>query len=82
MTTKLTLSLDKEVIKKAKKVAARQGMSLSKLVEKLLKRMDEDPGDNEDLHPVLKKLSGSVHVPYDLDYDQEIEHALQNKYVK
>ena len=37
MNTKLTLTLEKEVIEKAKEFAARQGQSLSSLVENYFK---------------------------------------------
>ncbi len=36
MTTKLTLSIEEDVIKKAKKISRHQGKSLSKIVEEYL----------------------------------------------
>jgi hypothetical protein len=39
MTTKLTLSIDKEVIEKAKDISRRRGKSLSRLIEEHLKTL-------------------------------------------
>lgn len=80
MTTKLTLSVDDEVVKQAKRIAVEQGVSLSKLVEGFLRNLSSDHADADDMNPVLKKLSGSVHVPEDFDYRKELEEALLDKY--
>ena len=82
MATKLTLSVDNEVIKRAKKAASRQGLSLSKLVESFLRNLINEPEKGDVTNPVLKKLSGSVHVPADFDYRKELKDALLEKYVK
>lgn len=39
MTTKLTLSIDKEVIEKAKDISRRRGKSLSRIIEEHLKSL-------------------------------------------
>ena len=82
MATKLTLSVDEEVVKKAKQAASRQGMSLSKLVEGFLRNLTREPREPGISNPVLKELSGSIHVPEDFDYKKELEQALVKKYVK
>ena len=80
MTTKLTLSVDDEVVKQAKRIAAEQGVSLSKLVEGFLRNLSSEHTSTDDMNPVLKKLSGSVQVPPDFDYRKELEEALVDKY--
>lgn len=82
MTTKLTLSVDDEVVKQAKRIAAEQGVSLSKLVEGFLRNLSSEYTTHDDMNPVLKKLSGSVHVPADFDYRKDLEEALVDKYNK
>jgi hypothetical protein len=80
MTTKLTLSVDDEIVKQAKRIAAAQGVSLSKLVEGFLRNLSSEHVSDDEMNPVLKKLSGSIHVPADFDYRKELEEALVDKY--
>lgn len=82
MPTKLTLSVDKEIIRKAKKAASRQGKSLSKLVEGYLQHLGHEPMENEISNPVLKELSGSIHVPAKFDMKEALREALVKKYMK
>ena len=70
MNSKLTLKLDTEVIKDAKKYASQQGASLSKLVENYFKALalaqqEELPSH---LTPVVKELSGVIPAN---DYEDE-----------
>lgn len=57
MTTKLTLSIDKEVIEKAKDISRRRGKSLSRMIEEHLKSLAE-----ADLvkHSSVKAMSGAL----------------------
>ncbi len=82
MSTKLTLSVDEKVVNNAKKVASRQGTSLSKLVEGFLRNLAREPMETEISNPVLNELSGSIHVPADFDYKKELKEALVKKYIK
>lgn len=52
-TTKLTLSVDKDTIQVAKRVAADSNMSLSKLFKKLIRAADSEKTNND---PVLEKI--------------------------
>jgi hypothetical protein len=60
MNAKLTLSLDKEVIEKAKAYAKEQGISLSKMLENYLKvitkKSEKDTGEIE-ISPFVKSLA-------------------------
>ena len=70
MTIKSTLTIEEEVVKKAKVYAKQTGRSLSKLVEKYLETLtDEDPGAKQ-LSPKLRELAGSVKLPADLDEEE------------
>ena len=59
MSTKLTLTVEKSVIERAKSYAKSTGRSLSELVESYLEMITQD-GDEEQLSPKLKKIVGAV----------------------
>lgn len=78
MLTKLTLSIDKVVIERAKQYAQKTGRSLSDLVETYLESLvesDKDP-DSKELPPKLRRLLGSVKISADLDHKKEIRRIL------
>lgn len=56
---KLTLSVDELVVKRAKRYAAAQGTSVSKLVERYLDLLAK-PFEMADAPPVLRLLRGSA----------------------
>jgi hypothetical protein len=60
METKLTLKLDRIVINSAKKYAANNDCSLSKLVENYLKNLTSENRSEEEYPPLIKKLSGVI----------------------
>ena len=69
-TTKLTLTLKKEIIDQAKRFASEHGQSLSVLVEnyfKYLTQVNSEPGKDQ-LSPRIKKLKGVIKVDQDFDY--------------
>jgi len=58
---KLTLSVDEEVIRQAKDWAAREGTSVSRLVERFLREASNPPGPPEDgTVPILQRLRGCL----------------------
>ena len=67
MDTKLTLSIEENIIKKAKDYARSKGKTLSDLVESYLKTISIEETESE-LTPITKSLKGSFHVPEDFDY--------------
>jgi hypothetical protein len=81
MSTKLTLTIDKEVISEAKAYAQSQGKSLSELVENYLKSISSEK-KKESLSPTVKKLSGAFKVSNDFDYKKELSDTLAEKYLK
>lgn len=90
MNTKLTLTMDKTVIERAKKYAKREDRSLSNLVESYLKaitkqdkvKQEENSEQNKyELSPIVKSLKGSFKAPKTLDYKKELDKRLEEKYL-
>lgn len=82
MTTKLTLSMDKEIIDKAKSFAQKSGRSLSNLIESYLQSLihaDEDK-ESQQLPPKLKRLYGATIISLNLDHKKEIRKMLSSKH--
>jgi len=65
MTTKLTLTIEENVAKKAKTYAKHTGRSLSKLID--LETLTEENKNNDQLSPKLKRIVGAVKLPADFD---------------
>ena len=81
MNTKLTLTLEKEVIEKTKDYARANGYSLSKLVENYFKLLTRDlDKDKYELSPKTKKLRGSLVVAEDFDYKKILEEEILKKH--
>lgn len=80
MTTKLTLTVDKSIIERAKSYAKKTGRSLSELIETYLDTVTQEDNGSE-LSPALKKLVGSVRLPADFDEDKELREALEKKHL-
>lgn len=81
MNTKLTLKLDQEVIEKAKKYAADQKLSLSRIVEAYLQSLTGNEQIVEiEISPFVKSLATGTKVPVDLDYKKEYPDHLNEKY--
>ena len=62
MSNRITLMMNEANIKKAKKIAAKRGRSVSKIVEDyiiLLDKIDQTL-KTEELHPFVKKFGGIV----------------------
>lgn len=82
MDSKLTLSIDKDIARKAKQYARSNGRSLSDLVENYLKLLTKNSiGDDSQYTPRVKSLLGSVTLPDDFDYKKEIADYLTKKYL-
>lgn len=85
MKTKLTITIDKAVIEQAKAYANKQGRSLSSMIEnylKLVTRNDEKIVAKKELSPIVKSLIGSLKMPVDFDYKEEVKKMRDEKYQK
>jgi hypothetical protein len=82
MVTKLTLTLDKNVIEQAKKFAADHGNSLSELVENYFKLLVE----KDDLQALPKeskrvqRLKGILKTSKSIDYKTILEEEILKKH--
>jgi hypothetical protein len=80
MTTKLTLTVEKTIIDRAKSYAKKTGRSLSELIENYLENITDENYDS-DLSPKLKKLVGSVKLPGDFDEEIELRSSIEKKHL-
>ncbi len=76
MKTKLILSVDQKVIKKAKNYAQKKGQSLSDLIGNYLKSLDNKSNRETEISPRVKRLRGAIKLPKDLDYKKALEAEL------
>lgn len=80
MNAKLTLSLDKEVIEKAKKYARRRDKSLSKVVENYLRQLAEPGNGDGEITPLVAELSGLIDPARVADHRKGYADYLEEKY--
>jgi len=82
MNTKLTLTIEKEIIEEAKEYAKNKGQSLSDLVENYFKLLTKDKRKIKpsQLSPRVKRLRGILKVDKQFDYKKELEEELTKKY--
>lgn len=84
MGSKLTLSIDQEIIEQAKQYARLQGRSLSNIIEEYLKSISVNSSKNkkQELSKLIKELKGSIKLPKNMkSYDELLEDALVEKYM-
>ncbi|PVW14581.1 DUF6364 family protein [Marixanthomonas spongiae] len=82
MNTKLTLTLEKEVIETAKKYAKEKGQSLSEMVENYFKLLTVNRINlkEDQLSPKVRKLRGIIKTTENVDYKQMLTEELSKKY--
>jgi hypothetical protein len=80
MDTKLTLSLNKEVVNKAKEYVKKNRTSLSQLIENYLSAITTKEKHTNDISPLVKSLSGVVKLPKDFDIKKDKTKYLEQKY--
>ncbi len=82
MRTKLTLTIEKEVIEKAKQYAKGKNRSLSDIIENYLKMLttEERKQNQKSLNPIVKSLRGSFKTYKKMDYKKELEKRLEEKH--
>ena len=82
MSTKLTLTMEEKVIRKAKRYAKEQGRSLSGIIENYLKVIiQEENKDKKEITPLVKSLKGSFKAPESFDYKKELTERLADRYM-
>ncbi len=82
MNTKLTLTIEKEVIEIAKEYAKEKGQSLSELVENYFKlvTVSRRKVKEKQLSPKVRKLRGIIKTDENIDYKQTLTEELSKKY--
>jgi len=82
MATKLTLSVKKNAIEKAKAYAKEHGTSVSNLVEDYFEALNPSKASLPDLElsPGLRALVGCIKLPADKDYKEIVAEYLEEKY--
>lgn len=80
MDTKLTLSVDKDIIEKAKQYAKMHQVSLSHIIETYLSLLIRQKKGETELTPLVESLSGVIKLESDYDYKKEYTDFLVEKY--
>ncbi|MDZ7720093.1 MAG: DUF6364 family protein [Balneolaceae bacterium] len=80
MKEKLNLTIEREVKERAKKLAKERGISVSKMVEKMLKSVSA-PNDNwtPKEGSIVSQMSGSIPAPEGIEYDELLTEARLEK---
>ncbi len=83
MNTKLTLTIEQEIIERAKNYAKEKNRSLSDIIENYLKTLTKEERNHKkkELGPVVKSLKGSFKRPKNMDYKKELKNRLEKKYL-
>ena len=79
-TTKLTLSVEREIIEEAKATAAGWHTSVSALFTRVLRAMVSPRVIDLDSSPVTRRASGLVQLPQDVSDSDLLADALTAKY--
>ena len=85
MYTKLTLRLNKSVVDTAKEHVAKQGLSLSRMVESYFLLFNQTANkelyNNEiEISPFIQSMTTEKQIPAGLDYKSEYKNYLSEKY--
>lgn len=81
MSTKLTLTVEKDIIERAKIYAKKTGRSLSELIESYLSNIIKENSSLQEISPKLKKIVGAVNLPSDFDEDLELRSYYEKKHL-
>ena len=83
MNTKLTLTIEKDIIERAKNYAKEKNRSLSDIIENYLKIItkEESNSKKKKLNLAVESLKGSFKMPKNMDYKKELGNRLEKKYL-
>lgn len=77
--SKVTLSIDKEIVTKAKILAKKSNRSLSEIVERYLDKITQS--ESSTIDEELEKIRGIITVPEDFDEKQAVRNILTQKHL-
>lgn len=82
MNTKLTLTIEQEIIERAKEYAKSKNRSLSDIIENYLKILTQKDSKQQEItvNPTVESLRGSFKMPNDFDYKAELRERIEKKY--
>ena len=80
MDKKLTLSLNKDVIERAKKYAKENNISLSRLIENYLQALTDNKTKEIEITPLVESLSGVIDFSSTFSARDEYIDYLNKKY--
>lgn len=80
MNSKLTLSLNKQIIEKAKDYAKNQNLSLSGLIENYLNSLTQREEKSGKVSPLVESLTGVIPNESEVDIKKEYYDYLNKKY--
>jgi hypothetical protein len=78
--SKLTLSADKDLIRKAKELAAQNRTSVSAMFSRMLRVMGRTSGLQQPPAPLTRQATGLIRLPSAAEDDRLLEDALAAKY--
>lgn len=78
--TKLTLSADRDLVEEAKKLASREGTSLSSMFSRFLDSVLARSRKTERIGPLARKATGLVKLPAGKTDRELLEEALVEKH--
>jgi len=81
MNSKLTLTVEKTIIEKAKAYAKNTGRSLSDLIENYLESLTQEIPES-DISPKLSKIAGKIKLPKDFNEEETLRNYFENKHLK
>jgi hypothetical protein len=76
MKRKLTLTLDKTVIEKAKIYSKQTGKSLSSMVEMFFEMLTENTNSDR-----ISRIAGKFEIPVDFGYKDELRKVLEERHL-
>ena len=80
--TRLALSMDENVVARARRLADARETSISKLFVSFVSLMEQEKATTRELPPLTKRALGlaKVSVPYDWEYKHVLTDELTSKY--
>lgn len=81
MNTKLTLSINEEIVKKAKRISQYRGKSVSKIIEEYFSSLPEkEPKKTASIREISNMLKSGTAIPENLDYKEFIREKRYQEY--
>jgi hypothetical protein len=80
MTTKLTLSARRDVVKKVKRLAREQGTSVSAIFDRFARSITDSPKEPRPVGRITRQMSGIITLPGNKTERQLLEEALRERH--